>query len=60
MNAEQLWNTTMNPEFRTLLQVNMKDAFEADQMFTILMGEKPELRREFIQQNATLVEDLDI
>ena len=60
MNAEQLWTTTMNPETRTMLQVTMDDAYEADQLFTILMGEQPELRREFIVQNAKLVEDLDI
>ncbi|MBQ7977721.1 MAG: DNA topoisomerase (ATP-hydrolyzing) subunit B [Clostridia bacterium] len=60
MNAEQLWDTTMNPETRTMLQVTMEDAFEADQIFTLLMGEQPELRREFIEQNAKLVEELDI
>ncbi len=60
MNAEQLWDTTMNPETRTMLQVTMEDAFEADQIFTLLMGEQPELRREFIEQNARLVEELDI
>lgn len=60
MNAEQLWTTTMNPETRTMLQVTMDDAYEADQLFTILMGEQPELRREFIVQNAKLVEELDI
>jgi len=60
MNAEQLWETTMNPETRTMLQVTMDDAFEADQIFSLLMGEQPELRREFIEKNAKLVEDLDI
>ncbi len=60
MNAEQLWSTTMDPSTRTLLQVTMQDAFEADEIFTILMGERPELRREFIEKNATLVEDLDV
>jgi DNA gyrase subunit B len=60
MNAEQLWVTTMNPENRTLLQVNMEDAAEADEIFTVLMGEVPELRRKFIEENATLVKDLDI
>jgi len=60
MNAEQLWSTTMNPQTRTLLQVTMTDAFNADEIFTILMGEKPELRREFIQNNAKLVKELDI
>ncbi len=60
MNAEQLWETTMNPETRTMLQVTMDDAFEADQIFSLLMGEQPELRREFIEKNAKLVEELDI
>lgn len=60
MNAEQLWSTTMNPESRILLQVTMEDAFEADQVFTTLMGEEPELRRQFIEQNATLVKELDV
>lgn len=60
MSNEQLWMTTMNPEYRTLLQVKMEDAVEADTIFSTLMGENPELRREFIEQNATLVTDLDI
>lgn len=60
MTAEQLWNTTMNPECRTILQVNMRDAFEADEIFSLLMGDKPELRREFIQENARLIKELDI
>ena len=60
MNAEQLWETTMNPETRSMLQVTMDDAFEADQIFSLLMGEQPELRREFIEKNAKLVEELDI
>ena len=60
MNAEQLWNTTMNPETRTLLQVTMDDAFKADEIFSILMGESPELRRQFIEENAKLVKELDI
>ena len=60
MNAEQLWSTTMNPETRTLQQINMEDAVLADEIFTVLMGEKPELRREFIEQNAKLVKELDI
>lgn len=60
MNAEQLWSTTMNPANRTLLQVNIDDAMAAEEMFITLMGEDPALRREFIEQNATLVKDLDI
>ncbi|MCM1042812.1 MAG: DNA topoisomerase (ATP-hydrolyzing) subunit B [Corallococcus sp.] len=60
MNAEQLWVTTMNPETRTMLQVSMEDAYEADEIFTVLMGEQPELRREFIVNNAKLVEELDV
>lgn len=59
MNPEQLWETTMNPENRILQQITMEDAVEADRLFTLLMGEDPELRREFIEQNAKLVEDLD-
>ncbi|MCL2255594.1 MAG: DNA topoisomerase (ATP-hydrolyzing) subunit B [Firmicutes bacterium] len=60
MNANQLWETTMNPEHRTLIQVTMDDAFEADQTFNILMGDLPELRRKFIEDNAKLVKELDI
>ena len=60
MTSEQLWETTMSPEHRTLLQVKMEDAVEADEIFNTLMGENPELRREFIEQNATMVKDLDI
>ena len=60
MNAEQLWETTMNPENRTLVKVNLKDAVEADEIFTKLMGEDPELRRQFIEENAKLIEELDI
>ena len=60
MSTEQLWDTTMNPATRTLVRVSMRDAMEADKMFTILMGESPALRRQFIEQNATLVKDLDI
>jgi len=60
MNAEQLWETTMNPEKRTLIQITMEDAIEADKLFNQLMGEDPELRRQFIEENATLVKDLDV
>lgn len=60
MTAQQLWDTTMNPENRILVQITMKDAIEADALFNRLMGEDPDLRREFIQENATLVTDLDV
>ncbi len=60
MSKDQLWETTMNPATRTLKRVTMKDAVEADELFSLLMGEKPELRRQFIEDNAKLVAELDI
>ena len=60
MNAEQLWSTTMNPETRTLIQVKIEDAEQANEIFSLLMGDEPERRRRFIEENADLVKDLDI
>ncbi len=60
MDAQQLWDTTMNPETRTLLRVNLADAEKADEIFSLLMGDEPEKRRAFIEENANLVKDLDI
>ncbi|MCO7136292.1 DNA topoisomerase (ATP-hydrolyzing) subunit B [[Clostridium] leptum] len=60
MDSEQLWETTMNPENRTILQVEMEDAVAANEIFTILMGDKVDPRREFIEQNAKYVQNLDI
>ncbi|MFA5658147.1 MAG: toprim domain-containing protein, partial [Oscillospiraceae bacterium] len=60
MDPEQLWETTMNPETRTIIKIELEDAMKADEIFTILMGDKVAPRREFIEKNARYVQNLDV
>jgi len=60
MNPQQLWETTMDPARRRLLKVSISDAEEADRVFNMLMGNNPQLRKEFIEKNAKFVKHLDV
>ena len=60
MSKDQLWATTMDPATRTMMQITTEDAMAADEIFTLLMGDQVEPRKQFIQENADLVKDLDV
>ena len=60
MNADELWETTMNPDVRTVLKVRIEDRVRADEIFSVLMGDQVEPRREFIEKNALAVANLDV